>query len=399
MDAVNTALRDQPNETRLKKIAAGYVEEIARRSNEIENARKLPQDIADRMSLDGLYHVCTPREYGGSGLSPRTYAEIVEILAGADASAAWCAFIGITSSFSMASGQTDSIKSLLNRPGVITSGVFAPNGRAAPATRDGIDGYIVTGRWQWGSGSQNAHFVCGGAFISDDGGQIVPNEHGQPEHLTVIFEAGEVELFDTWNVMGLSGSGSTDYAVNRVFVPAERTIRRFGSRQFGHPIFLFPNFGMLAIGIGAVALGAAQSSLNDFLSFAGQKVAQGTTRVLAEKQSTQKDVGRAYTALRAGRAFFYQAIDDAWTGALSGELGVEQRRDVRLASTQAVRSAKECIDIVFELAGGTAVYSQSPMQRRFRDVRVAGQHMMVNPATFELAGRLLLELPTNIDQL
>ena len=383
----------------LKMVAARYSDEIRKRCHEFEQLRHLPQDLADRMACDGLYQVCTPTEYGGLELPPRNYAEIVEQLAKADASAAWCVFIGITSAFLLASAQSEELKELLRRPGVITAGVFAPNGRAKPTTRSGTKGYLVKGRWQWGSGSQNAHWIAGGALVVDDAGAVQRDASGKPEHVSVVFEAGEVELIDTWNVMGLQGTGSTDYSVNDLFVPASRTVHRFGKRRSDHPIFLFPNFGMLAIGIASVSLGAARATIEDFLEFAGKKVPQGNTRVLAEKQSTQSGIAKAEAILRAGRAFFYEAIDVAWAGALRGEVSIEHRSDLRLATSQAVQAAKTCVDTIYELAGGTAVYRTSTIQRRFRDVHVAGQHMMVGPGTFELIGRLLLDLPTDIEQL
>jgi len=383
----------------LKAVAARFAGEIHDRRHEFEKLRHLPQDLADRMAHAGLYQVCTPAEYGGLEHPPRVYAEIVEQLAKADASAAWCAFIGITTSFSLASAQTDEFKTILRKPGVITSGVFAPNGRAQPTTRDGVEGYVVNGRWSWGSGSRNAHWISGGAFTVDDTGAIQRDEKGKPEHLAILFNAADVELLDTWDVMGLQGTGSTDYAVNGVFVPAARTIKRFGKRRSSHPIFLFPNFGMLGIGIAAVALGAARGAIDDFLAFAGKKVPQGNTRVLAEKQATQSNLAKAEAVLRAGRAFFYEAIDAAWADALRGDISVASRRDLRLATSQAVQAAKASANIIYDLAGGTAVYRSSDIQRRFRDIQVAGQHMMVGPGVYELVGRVLLDLPTDIEQL
>lgn len=394
---VSTRPVEQPSD--LKVVAAGYTAEVRRRSDEFEQLRHLPQDLADRMARDGLYQVCTPAEYGGSGLSPRAYAEIVELLARADASAAWCVFIGITSAFAMASGQTDELKAILREPAAIMSGVYAPNGRAVRTTQNGADGYLVKGRWQWGSGSRNARWISAGALVADETGRVILDAEGKPEQLAMIFNAADVTLLDTWTVMGLQGTGSTDYHVDGVFVPATRTIERFGARKGAHPIFLFPNFGMLAIGIAAVALGAARAAIDDLVSLAGTKVPQGNSRALAEKSTTQLGVAKAEATLRAGRAFFYEAIDAAWEGALCGEVSTAHRRDIRLATTHAVNAAKVCVDTIYELAGGTAVYRTSSIQRRFRDVHVAGQHMMVNQATYEIVGRLLLGLPTNIDLL
>lgn len=382
----------------LVDVAAGYAEEIAARSSEIEAERWLPQDLAERLAADKLYNVCNPGDFGGPDGTPRTYAEVVEVLARADASVGWCSFIATTSAISMASAGTDAMRALLCEPGAIAAGVFAPMGRARATVRDGVQGYLVSGRWAWGSGSQNARWIGGGCLLEDDDG-IVRDERGVPRNVSMIFRAEDVEFLNTWDVMGLQGTGSTDFQVTDVFVPADRTVDRYGRPRSERPIFRFPAFGMLAIGIGAVALGAARGAVDDFEAFAGKKVPQGNSRTLAEKPATQKDVARAEAAIRSGRAFFYEAIGEAWEGAVSGEVTTDHRRDLRLAITNAVVSAKTAVDLIHELAGGTSVYRRSPIQRRFRDIHVATQHMMVNQSTFETVGRLLLGLETNIDQL
>jgi len=208
-----------------------------------------------------------------------------------------------------------------------------------------------------------------------------------------------VDFIDTWTVVGLQGTGSTDFEARDVFVPEARSILEFGRRSGRESIFRFPAFGMLAIGIGATALGAARAALSDLVSLAGAKTPDGSRRRLAERATTQNDVGRAEAALRSARAFFYEAIDAAWMAAVDGEVSVRHRSDVRLATTHAVAAAKTAVDLVYDLAGGSAVYRSSPIQRRFRDIHVATQHMMVSQGTYELVGRLLLGLDTNTDQL
>lgn len=396
--SVQTASPQALIQRSLVDLAQDYAEEIAARTAEIEALRKLPQDLADRLAADKLYNVCNPRDFGGPEGTPRTYAEVVEVLAQADASVGWCSFIATTSAISMASAGTDAMRALLCEPGVMAAGVFAPMGRARTAVHEGVQGYRVSGRWAWGSGSQNARWVGGGCLLEDDGG-IVRDSRGVPRNVSMIFRSEDVEFLDTWDVMGLQGTGSTDFQVTDVFVPADRTVDRYGQRSGDHPIFRFPAFGMLAIGIGAVALGAARGAMDDFELFAGKKVPQGNSRTLAEKPATQKDVARAEAAIRSGRAFFYEAIDAAWQSAVAGEVTTDHRRDLRLAITNAVVSAKTAVDLIHELAGGTSVYRRSPIQRRFRDIHVATQHMMVNQSTFETVGRLLLGLETNIDQL
>ena len=112
------------------------------------------------------------------------------------------------------------------------------------------------------------------------------------------------------------------------------------------------------------------------------------------------EVALAEAERRSARAFFYETIEAAWEMAQrEGRIGVDERRDVRLATTHAVRASASAVDRMYHLAGGTSVYRTSPLQRIFRDVHVTTQHMMVAPSTFELTGRLLLGLETHTGQL
>ncbi|WP_084397007.1 acyl-CoA dehydrogenase family protein [Henriciella aquimarina] len=388
-----------PARTDFVARAGSYREELARRADETEALRRLPQDLADRFSAEGFYALCNPADHGGSQASPLDYVGTVEALARGDASAGWCTFIAVTAAYGMAFAGTETVRHLLSQPGVITAGVFAPMGRARPATKDGVEGYLVNGRWAWGSGSQNAHWISGGCLLADEEGGLVLDKDGRPQSLSAIFAADQVEFIDTWTVTGLQGTGSTDFQVTDAFIPADRMVHGFGTSRDDYPIFRFPGFGLLGIGIAAVALGAARGAMDDFYDLAVDKVPAGTRSTLAEKAGTHRDVALAEAAIRQGRAFFTEAIEAAWQAAEAGPVPVPLKRDLRLATTSAVRSARTAVDLIYELAGGTAVYRTSPIQRRFRDIHVATQHMMVKPATYELAGRLFLDQPTDTSQL
>lgn len=363
---------------------------LAARAEDAEAGRKLPQDIADGLARDGLYGLCHPESDGGSGTTPVEYAELVETLARGDAAPAWCAFIASTAAFGMAFADNASVRELLSRSGVKTAGVFAPMGRAVEAEQDGQKGYRVTGRWAWGSGSQNADWVSGGCFLADEAGQLIMSPKGGPIQIAPIFAADQISFVDTWHVTGLKGTGSTDFEVKDVFVPADRVTTGFGRTRQDEAAFRFPAFGLLAIGIAAVALGAARGAMDDFYELAGAKKPSGSSKTLSEKALTHRDVAMSEADIRQGRAFFFEAIKAAWQAAQDGPVPLELRRDLRLATTSAVQSAKRAVDRVYELAGGTAVYSQSPIQRRFRDIHVATQHIMVGASTWETTGRLYL---------
>jgi alkylation response protein AidB-like acyl-CoA dehydrogenase len=375
--------------------ARGLQGELRARAEEIERARRLPADLSRAFARAGFYRMCVPEVYGGLELPPADTMYTIETLAQADGSAAWCVFIGATSGSVLALLPPDSARAIFHRPEVMLGGVFAPRGKAIVEP----GGFRVNGRWQWGSGTQNADWVMGGCEVIRDGKpELLRN--GTPRSRMMIAASTEIEFFDTWHVAGLCGTGSTDFAMNDLFVPDERAVGLGVDGPLERPLYAFPQFGLLAMGIAAVALGLARAAIDALVELAGGKTPQGSARPLAARSSAQSDVARAEALLRSARAFYYEAIERAWESACAnGRIEVEHRRDVRLATTHATRASADAVDLMYHLGGGSSVYQRSPLQRVFRDVHVATQHMMVGPATLELTGRLLLGLETDTGQL
>jgi hypothetical protein len=146
----------------------------------------------------------------------------------------------------------------------------------------------------------------------------------------------------------------------RSFVPRDLTFSRFKRRLPDDPIFRFPFFAFLAMGVGAAALGTARATLNDFDALAGMKIPQGYTRPLADRPATQKDVARSEAALRSARSFFYEAIGTAWDSAARGAVPTGLRHDLRLATTHAVSAASQ------RLVGLSAFANPAPLSGRPR---------------------------------
>jgi len=377
--------------TDIVSAARDFAPSLAGRCDEIENARRLPPDIAQGMAKAGLFGALVPRSLGGHEARPDALAEAIEIIAHADASTAWCLMIGSTTALNAAYLPAGEAKEIYGAPDAIACGVYAPLGRAIP---DG-DGYIVTGRWAWGSGTQNAQWIAGGALVMD-GEKPALGPDGAPYQRMIIFKAENVTFHDTWHVMGLKGTGSLDFSVEGVRVPKARSVSLIHDkpRESG-PLYRFPPFGLLGMGIAAVALGNAAGALESFRDLATSKKPAASRRTLAERAHTQMTFAESFAAHAGARAFYYGAIADAWSDAESGHaISLDKRAKLRLAATHATRTcAKICSDL-HDLAGGSAVYLNNPLQRRFRDSHVMTQHMMVAPPTLEVAGRALLGLPT-----
>lgn len=383
--------------TDLLAAARSFVPELERRAPEFEAARRLPEDLARRMAGAGLFGLCVPAAYGGAESDPITLTRIIETLAEADGSAAWCVFIGATSGLTAAYLPEASAKAVFSRPDVITGGVFAPRGRAE---RIGQDRFRVNGRWQWGSGTQNADWVMGGCLLARDG---VPEvlDNGVPATRMFFAPASAVTIHDeTWRVSGLKGTGSNDFSFNGLEIDAAYSVGLSTDRPLPRPLYAFPPFGLLAMGIGAVALGLARTAIDTLAELAGAKTPEGHRRPLAQRAETQERLAWAEASYASARVWLYDVIGRAWQAAQAdGHIGIEHRRDLRLATTFCTRQAAAVVDAMYQLGGGSSVYDTNRLQRCFRDVHVATQHMLVGTPTLELVGRVFLGVDADLSQL
>lgn len=341
-----------------------------------EHARRLPPATVAAMADAGLFTLCLPVAYGGPGASPVEVIDAISAVASGDGAAGWCAAIASTTSSMAAFLDPDVAAVVYASPAVATGGVFAPNG---VGVRDGA-GYRVTGRWQWGSGTQHCSWIVGGARC-DDGTQRV-----------CFFPADDVAFHDTWHSVGMRGTGSLDISVDDVFVPERFTVRPgAGSAHVDEPLAHFPNFTLLALGIAATALGVARRALDELATLAGAKTPQFSTRTLASSGFAQTEFARAEAQWRAARAFLRDEVGDAWATAVAGDaVSVAARVAMRLAAAHAASASAAVVDAAWTLAGGTAVYETSVLGRCLRDAHVATQHIMVAPKLNETLGKFLL---------
>jgi alkylation response protein AidB-like acyl-CoA dehydrogenase len=361
----------------------------------IERNRRIPPALSRQMAEAGFYRLFVPRHAGGLEADPATGSRIFETLARGDASCGWIAFIAATSGMNLAHIPREAASGVFSQPTTHIAGVFAPTGKAECLE----DGFRVTGRWQWGSGTQNADWIlCGCQLVRD--GEPVRDEQGAPAIHMMMVPARSVEFLDTWHVSGLCGTGSTDFQVDGVHVPAEHAVGYLGEHHAQGPLYQFPVFTFLALGIGAVAMGIARAAIDDLVELARSKQRAGNRRTLAEQPHSHMQVATAEARLRAARAFYYDALAAAWEAAQQNKpVPIELRRNLRLATTHAVNESVAVVDAMYTLAGGSAVYQSCRLQRLFRDIHVATQHIMVAPATLETAGRLFLGVDANVSML
>ena len=367
--------------------AKALAPEVEARAAEIESARRMPADLARKLAEAGLFRMVIPHVYGGAECHPIECVRVIEEIARADGSAGWCLMIGAVTAILAGFLPEHAAREIYGTdPCVITGGAVAPTGKATVVA----GGYRVTGRWQWGSGTQNCNWIAGGALVID--GQSVRRLGSGAQVGLMIFSADQAEILDTWYSSGLRGTGSHDFEVKDAFVPEERAIALGVTPPVvDAPLCRFPMFGMLALGIGAVALGIARRAIGELVTLATKKKPTWESQTLAQSPRVQADVAHAEAMIRSARSFLFDAIDAAWAPAAAGETpSIECRRDLRLAIANAAWESARAVDLMYHAGGGSSVQATSPIQRCFRDVHTITQHRMVNQTMFEETGRLYL---------
>ena len=362
---------------------------------EMDRLRRLPDSLAAAFRDAQFYRLCMPRAHGGLEAEPRLVVETIEALAEADASAAWCVTVSATTGAFGAYLEPDTAGAIFPDPSLIFAGVYAPMGKAI------VEGnsYRVTGQWKWNSGGQNATWLCGGCVIYENGAPRMLTEK-IPDHRMMLFPASDATFLDTWHTSGLRGSGSGDMAVHDLLVPKSHSVSLIADKsRIKTPLYAFPIFGLLAIGIAAVASGNARAALAEFAVLAAAKRTP-TGRTLNDRGTVQAAYAEAHARLLAARAFLFAEIDAAWAEAQSNPaISLERRANLRLAATHMTRTAADVIRTVQDLAGGASVFMADPLHRRLADAQTITAHIMTAPATYELTGRALLGVPVSSAEL
>ena len=364
------------------------------RSQEIEDLRRLPDDLASGLRDAGFGRALAPTEVGGGEWTIAEAVDAIEALAYFDGSTAWCGMIAATTSLIGGHLPETWAERIYGDPDAHTGGFAAPVGQAV---LDGED-LLVSGRWQWGSGTHHCTWIGGGAIVVDRTGAPAALPDGTRTPF-VLFPADEVTLHDTWHVAGLRGTGSGDYAVQDVRVPAGRWVQVGGAPRIDRTLYRFSFFGALAVGIAAVGLGLARRAVDELVELAGGKRPQGSSKTLAERPTVQGALAEADAARRAARHLLDHTVAEAWDAAREGRDRGDTRVALRQAATHATTTSARVVDTCYTAGGGAAVYRSSPLQRVFRDVHVATQHAMVAPRTMEVVGRARFGLPTDLRQL
>jgi alkylation response protein AidB-like acyl-CoA dehydrogenase len=355
---------------------------------ESEALREVPRPLFEAISDAGLIHMALPRAIGGGEIDLPTYVQVLEELGKADASTAWVVNqLAIYGTYASRMPREIAKKIWIDTP----HGCVA-NTPAATATAVVVPGgYRVTGRQGFSTGSRNAAWVAPHAQVIENG--QVRMDGSVPETRYLFVPVSQAELLDTWKVRGMRATGTHHFAVNDVFVPAELSVLSATAPLLEPgPLYKIPRTLLFASGDASVAFGMARTCLATFMELASSKTPRAMEGLLRDQAMVQMTIGQTEAWLRTGKAFLTEAVGEIWAGATKDEVTLDQRANLRLATTHGIRVAAQIIDAVYNVAGATAIYEDNPLQRYFQDIHVITQHMQGSPAHYELIGRYWLGL-------
>jgi indole-3-acetate monooxygenase len=350
----------------------------------------LPPEIVQALEQAGLTRLWLPRALGGVELSMTDYLRVSEILARHDGSVAWC--IAIATSGSRLAGMlpTETARALYGDKGFLC-GSLNPTGTAVAEK----SGWRVNGRWPWGSFIRYSR-VTAVMCIENENGTPVLTPEGAPRLRFAFVPTEKVTILDTWDSSGLRSTGSHDFAIEDIFVPAEHTIEFSNLGLKPHqpgPLYQLPSMALFAFTLTTIGLGIARASIDALVTLAKSKIPTGGRAQLRERPDIQLDVVRGEALLRSARAFLVEATESFWeTGLAGGTPTLEQRALLRMAGWNAVKTAKRVVGLMFSAAGGTAVGERAAFAAQMRDIQALGQHAVLGTPYMQIAGRILLDM-------
>jgi indole-3-acetate monooxygenase len=371
----------------LKTIADAVPQwQVARES--FDNDTCLPDHVVRELRGTGVFRMALSTDLGGSETDPVTQIRAVEMLAEVDASLGWYAMVGSDGGFYASFLDPAAARRLYGPdPDVITAGFIEPAGQAIPTK----GGYLISGRWPFGSASAHSTWLASGCRVD-----TADNEH--PQHgrwLIAMMPSAACRLVeDSWQTLGLKASGSFDYLAEHVFVPTDQVFNFLDGPRSSRPLHRFPL--MYRAKTCGVVLGVARGALAELRQtiIAKRNVVAG--RSASESHHVYQALGRAQALTDAARCYAYATVTELWHVLRDGQLPNDQLRvRFRLMLAQVTQSCRDAVGCLFTAAGASAIYRHNLLERRFRDMNTISQHALAHDRTFETAGKALLGLPVN----
>jgi indole-3-acetate monooxygenase len=363
--------------------------DVAAASNEIEATRRLPPALLEKLHQARLFRLLLPRSSDGIETDPVTFFHVIETIANADASTAWCLSQAGGCAMSAAYLDLPVAHAIFNDPQAVLAWGPGPKVRAVECE----GGYRVTGVWSFTSGGRHATWLGAHCPIYAADGAPKRDANGEQVERTMLVRTEDVAWTDIWNTVGLRGTASDQFALNDFFVRSDHSITREFDRERREdgPLYRMGAGTCYQVGFAGVACGIARGALDSFVDVARNKVARGMKSPLRDNAVVQSGLAQAEVNLRAARGFLLLSMADIWKHLMAGtSITVEQRIIIRMAATHAIHKAREAVDFAYHAAGATAIFDGHPLERRFRDIHTVTQQLQGRLSHFETVGAWMM---------
>lgn len=392
-------MNDNPKKAQTADIdwvdrARALAPQIEAASAQTEQDCEVTPEVMAALHDAEMFRMLLPRSLGGGEATPLEAAQVMEVVAAADASTAWCLGQALGCSFAGAYLDPKIAREIFSPPDAIVA--WGPESMSSRAVEvDG--GYRVTGKWRFASGSRYATWMGGHSVVYEPDGETNRKDaNGGNKIRTMLFPIEKAEISNVWQVIGLRGTGSDDYAVNDLFVPEEYTTWRNddSDRREQGPLYRIPLLTMYGMAFAGIALGLSRALFDSFIELAAEKVAGRGSGVLRENAVIQSEVAQAEGRLGSARAFLTETVEEYWGYQCRREPPpMELRAKLRVAITWAMNQAREVADFAYQATGTNGIFESGPFERRFRDMHTVAQQGQAHKINFEFAGRVFLGLP------
>lgn len=386
---ISTDWTIEPNEDLVSR-ATSLLEMSRQFADSGAEAGRVDQAVVDEMERLGLFKLTVPRRYGGYEVNSRTFTEVLSELARGDASVGWSAMlINIGNWFATTWSEQAQDDIWGKYPDGKTCVVLVPSATGLPVE----GGYVVTGKWPYASGSYVAtHAMMGFMAQQPDGSQRFG---------LGIMMPGEWTIEQSWDPIGMRGTGSNTAVAEQVFIPQHR-IQWFEdmvddkyATEFARvePRSRAPFLATGTVIFGACLIGMAKAALELTIERLQQKGVAGTAYALSKNSpSHQIQVARAAGLIDAAEQLMFRADRDIDLSAINDEpLSQLDRARVRHDVGMIVDFVCEAVDILLKAGGTSGFMKSNALSRIFQDVFTGGSHVHATPGiATDVYGKLLL---------
>lgn len=380
-----------PERAALVAAARSMGPTLRSRAAQSEADRRVSSESIAEMSEAGLFQILTPATHAGLEAGLRAQVETLFEVAAADPAAGWVQMVSNAHAWVAGNFAGECQAAVFGNERDVIPGTLAAQGKATAIE----GGWSLNGRWQFASGIDHGDWVMLGARAPRS-----DTNPGGPIH--VIVPKADIEVDDTWHVLGLRGTGSKDLVAEDVFVPAAfamSTPTLFdGMSPHGeaHETHLnrLPVLVCLSTQLAAAVVGIGAGAYDSYVQRTRDRREVYTGAAKATKVGTQMRVAESKVELELARQLVTSAAQRCDGVGTSGErLTIDERVELRCHAAYAVELVRRSIDRMFAASGAHGVYDGSELQARYRDVNTACHHAIIDiDDTFEIYGRTLLGL-------